>query len=57
MSKQVLSPIYNLVKLLLWPKNECVVLIAFKLSASSSTPKNDRHDLSTSLIRMDNLID
>ena len=38
-------------------KNECVALIAFKLSAASNTPENGGHDFSASLIQMDNLID
>ena len=54
---KLLSPIFNLVKFLLRPKNECVALIAFKLSAASNTPENPWHDLSTSLIQLDNLID
>ena len=52
-----LSPISNLVKFSLRPKNECVALIAFKLFVLSRTPKNEGLDLSTSLIQMDNLID
>ena len=39
------------------PKNECVALIAFKLFAALNTLENEEHDLSTSLIRKDNLID
>ena len=39
------------------PKNECVALIAFKLSAALNTLENEGHDLSTSLIRKDNFID
>ena len=39
------------------PKNECEALIAFKLFALSSTPEKEGHDLSTSLIQMDNLTD
>ena len=54
---KLLSQIFSLVKFSLRPKNECVALIAFKLSALSSTPENEGHDLSTSLIQMYNLID
>ena len=39
------------------PKNECVALIAYNSSAASNIPENGGHDLSTSLIQMDNLID
>ena len=52
----LLSPIFNLVKFSL-RHNECVALIAFKLSAALNTLENGWHDLSTSLIRKDNLID
>ena len=38
-------------------KNECVALTAFKLSAALNTPENGGHDLSTSLVQMDNLTD
>ena len=55
MSKQAF--IANLVKFLLRPKNECVALIVFKLSAVLNSLENGGHDLSTSLIRKDNLID
>ena len=55
--KTSLSLIFNLVKFSLRSKNECVALIAFKSSAVSNTPENAWHDLSTSLIQMDNLID
>ena len=54
---KLLSPIFNLVKFSLKPKNECVVLIAFKLSVALNTLENGGYDLSTSLIRKDNLID
>ena len=33
------------------------ILIVFKLSVASNTPENGGHDLSTSLIQMDNLTD
>ena len=52
-----LSPIFNLVKFSLRPKNECVALIAFKLSVALNTLENGGQDLSTCLIRKDNLID
>ena len=48
MSKQAF--IANLVKFSLRPKNECVALIVFKLSAVLSSLENGGHDLSTSLI-------
>ena len=48
---------FGLVKFLLRPENECVALIAFKLSAALNTLENGGHDLSTSLIRKDNSID
>ena len=54
---KLLSTIFNLVKFSLRPKNECVALIAFKLSAALNTLENGGHDLSTSLIRKDNSID
>ena len=54
---KLLLPFFNLVKFSLRPKNNCVALIAFKLSAASNTPENGGHDLSTSLIQMDNLTD
>ena len=54
---KLLLPFLNLVKFSLRPKNECVSLIAFKLSAALNSPENGGHDLSTSLIRKDNLID
>ena len=54
---KLLSTIFNLVKFSLRPKNECVALIAFKLSAALNTLENGGHDLSTSLIRKDNLVD
>ena len=38
-------------------KNECVALIAFKLSVALNTLENGGQDLSTCLIRKDNLID
>ena len=37
--------------------NECVALTAFNLSAALNSPENGGHELSTSLIQMDNLID
>ena len=52
-----LSPIFNLVKFSLRPKNKCVALTAFNLSAALNTPENGGHDLSTSLIQIDNLTD
>ena len=55
--KKLLSPIFNLVKFSLRPKNEFGALVAFKLSAASNTPENGGRDLSASLIQMDNLID
>ena len=57
MSKQAFIPIFNLVKLSLRPKNECVAVIVFKLSVALNTLQNGRHDLSTSLIRKNNLVD
>ena len=54
MSKQAFI---DLVKFALRPKNDCIALIAFKLSAALNTLENGGHDLSTSLIRKDNLID
>ena len=54
MSKQAFI---DLVKFPLRPKNDCVALIAFKLSVALNTLENGGHDLSTSLIRKDNLID
>ena len=50
-------PIFNLVKFSLRPKNECVALIAFKLSVALNTLENGGQDLSTCLIREDNLVD
>ena len=38
------------------PKNECVAMVAFKLSAALKI-ENGGHDLSTSLIGKDKLID
>ena len=52
-----LSPAFNLVECSLRSKNECVVLIAFKLSVALNTLENGGQDLSTCLIRKDNLID
>ena len=52
-----LSPISNLVKFSLRPKNECVALIAFKLFVALNTLENGGQDLSTCLIRKYNLID
>ena len=52
-----LLPIFNLVKFSLKPKNECVALIAFKLSVALNTLENGGQDLSTCLIREDNLVD
>ena len=57
MSKQAFIANFQFSKFLLSPKNECVALIAFKLSAALNTLENGGHDLSTSLIRKDNLID
>ena len=37
-------------------KNECVALTAFKLSVALNTLENGGQDLSTCLIRKDNLI-
>ena len=54
---KLLSPIFNLVKFSLRSKNEFGALVAFKLSAASNTLENGGHDLSRSLIQMDNLID
>ena len=54
---KLLLPIFNLVKFSLRPKNECLTLIAFKLSAALNALENGGHDISTSLIRKDNLID
>ena len=51
-----LSPTFNLVKFSLRPKKECVALIAFKLSVALNTLENGGQDLSTCLIRKDNLI-
>ena len=39
------------------PKNEYVALIAFKLSSALNTLENGGNNLSTSLIRKDNLTD
>ena len=55
--KTSLSLIFNLVKFSLRSKNECVALIAFKLSLALNTLENEGHDLLTSLIRKDNLTD
>ena len=52
--KKLLSAIFNLIKFSLRPKNECVALVPFKLFAALNTWG---HDLSTSLIRKDNLVD
>ena len=57
MSKQALTPIFNLVKFSLRPKNEYVALIAFKLSSALNTLENGGTNLSTSLIRKDNSTD
>ena len=57
MSKQAFIANFQFSKFLLSPKNECVALIAFKLSAALNTLENGGHDLLTSLIRKDNLID
>ena len=58
MSKQAFIPNFlNLVKFSLGSKNECVALTAFKLSAVSNTPGDGGHDLSASLIQMDNAAD
>ena len=52
-----LLPIFNLVKFSLRPKNECVALIALKLSVALNTFENGGQDLSACLIRKDNLVD